>query len=252
MNVLIIEDETLAYKRLKIMLERVIPDINIVGVAKSIEDAAELINNNNIDIGFFDIQIEDGLSLTIFEKVEVNFPVIFTTAFSDYAIKAFKLNSIDYLLKPISENELKIAIGKYNDIWKKPKTNISSTLINEIKELLTEKFKERFTAKIGAKISIIETSDICFFYSFNKGTFAKTIQNKSYLLDYSLENITPLLNPKQFFRISRKHIINIKQIEHIYAYSNSRLRVLMKVSSDEELIVSREKVKQFKEWLEDN
>jgi len=252
MNILIVEDETLAHKKLQLLIEKLIPDYNIAGIAKSIDDAVTIIEINKIDLGFFDIQIEDGLSFDIFDRTKIDFPVIFTTAFNEYAIKAFKLNSIDYLLKPISENELKNALSKFNSIWNKSENTISSSVIDEMKQLLAGNYKERFTVRIGNKIEILKTSDICYFHSFEKGTYAKTFDNKDSLLDSALDNIYPLLNPKQFFRISRKYIVNIRHIKDIYAYSNSRLRVNTNVVCTDELVVSREKVRAFKEWLEDN
>jgi len=252
MKLLIVEDESLAASRLELLFKKNIPNYSIVGIAKSIEDAVFIIENNEIDLGFFDIQIEDGLSFSIFEKTKVKFPVIFTTAYNDYAIKAFKLNSVDYLLKPISEGELVAALEKFNSIWNKPDTLINSSVIEEMKQLLSGNYKERFTVKIGNKIEILNTSDICYFHSFEKGTYAKTINNKDSLLDNALENIYPLLNPKQFFKISRKYIVNIQHINNIYAYSNSRLRVNTQINTTDELIVSREKVRAFKEWIEDS
>lgn len=252
MNILIVEDESLASQKLQVLIEKLIPEVNIVGIAKSIDNAVSIVEANKIDLGFFDIQIEDGLSFDIFDRTNINFPVIFTTAFNEYAIKAFKLNSIDYLLKPISENEVKNALGKFNRIWNNHENIISTSVIDEMKQLLAGNYKERFTVKIGSKIEILHASDICYFYSFEKGTYAKTISNKDNLLDNALENIYPLLNPKQFFKISRKYIVNIRHIKNIYAYSNSRLRVNIHVKSTDELIVSREKVRAFKEWLEDS
>jgi len=252
MKILIVEDETLASKKLQLLIEKLIPNFNIVGIAKSIEDAVSIIETNEIDLGFLDIQIEDGLSFDIFDRTKISFPVIFTTAFNEYAIKAFKLNSIDYLLKPISENELKNALSKFDNIWNKDENTISSSVIEEMKQLLAGNYKERFTVKIGNKIEILNTSDICYFHSFEKGTYAKTIEDRDSLLENALDNIYPLLNPKQFFRISRKYIVNIMHIKDIYAYSNSRLRVNTHIKSTDELIVSREKVRLFKEWLEDN
>ncbi len=252
MKILIVEDETLASKKLQLLIEKLIPDFNIFGIAKSIDDAVSIIETNEIDLGFFDIQIEDGLSFDIFDRTKINFPVIFTTAFNEYAIKAFKLNSIDYLLKPISENELSNALSKFDSIWNKSENTISLSVIDEMKLLLAGNYKERFTVRIGNKIEIINVSDICYFHSFEKGTYARTIENRDNLLDSTLENIFPLLNPKHFFRISRKYIVNIMHIKDIYAYSNSRLRVNTNTKSTDELIVSREKVRAFKEWLEDN
>lgn len=252
MDILIVEDETLAQKKLQSLIEKLIPDFNIVGTAKSIDGAVDLIETNDIELGFFDIQIEDGLSFDIFDRAEIKFPVIFTTAFNEYAIKAFKLNSIDYLLKPISETELKNALDKFDKVWNRAESIVPASVMEEMKQLLAGSYKERFTVKVGSKIEIVNTSGISYFYSFEKGTYAKTTDNKDYLLDNALENIYPLLNPKHFFKISRKYIVNIQHIKDIYAYSNSRLRVNTQVKSNDELVVSREKVRAFKEWLGDN
>lgn len=249
MNILIVEDEKLASKKLEVLIDKLIPEYNIVGITKSIKNATEIIKNNKIDLGFFDIQIEDGLSFDIFDNIEIKFPIIFTTAYNDYAIKAFKLNSIDYLLKPISEDELKNALNKFNEHWNKNETKLSPSVIEEIKELMQGNNKDRFTIKTGNKIKIINTKDICYFFSQDKGTYAKTIDNKDNLLDYTLENIYPLLNKNEFFKISRKYIININHIKDIYSYSNSRLKVNSVNNDTHELIVSREKVQSFKAWL---
>ena len=250
MKILIVEDEPLAASRLEFLFKELELDYEIVGIAKSIAESIQIISEKEIDLGFFDIQIEDGLSLSIFERIEVNFPVIFTTAYNDYAIKAFKFNSIDYLLKPISETELNNALVKFEDVWKKPEELILPSVVDEMKQLISGSFKERFTIRIGNKIEILKTHDVCYFYSYNKGTYAKTNGNRDLLLDSNLELIFPLLNPKQFFKISRKHIVNVQFIKDIYAYSNSRLRVNMDKQGNEELVVSREKVRAFKDWLE--
>ena len=252
MKVLIVEDESLAVSRLQWLLDKIQAGFELVGVAHSIREALVLIEQNKIDLGFFDIQIEDGLSLSIFEQTRVTFPVIFTTAYNDYAVKAFKLNSVDYLLKPISEVELSHALEKFRAVWNRPEANISTSIIDEMRQLLQGNFKERFTVQIGSKIEIIRTENISYFYSLNKGTYAKTFENKDYLLDGSLENIFPLLNPKQFFKISRRHIVNLNAIQDIQSYSATRLKVNMRIKTPDELIVSREKVGAFKKWLENN
>ncbi len=250
MKILIVEDESLAASRLEMLFRNIISNYEIIGIAKSTEEATAIIENKHVDLGFFDIQIEDGLSFDIFEKTEVKFPVIFTTAYNDYAIRAFKLNSIDYLLKPISEDELRNAVSKFENIWNKPESIITSSVLDEMKQLLAGKYKERFTVRIGNKLEILRADEISFFYSYNKGTYARTNIDRDFLLDNPLDLIMPLLDPKQFFRISRKHIVNVKYIKDIYAYSNSRLIVNMKNKSNEDMIVSREKVRVFKDWLE--
>jgi len=250
MKLLIVEDESLAASRLEMLINNILSGYEIVGIAKSIEEAVNIIEKNKIDLGFFDIQIEDGLSFDIFEKVNVNFPVIFTTAYNNYAIRAFKLNSIDYLLKPISEIELKNAITKFESIWKKQGNMINISVIDELKQLVAGKYKERFMVKIGNKIEILNTKDISYFYSFNKATYAYTCDDKDFLLSNPLDIIFPLLDPDIFFRISRKHIVNIKYIKSITSFSNSRLVVYSKTKNSEEMIVSREKVRAFKEWVD--
>ncbi|PIY32257.1 MAG: hypothetical protein COZ08_07405 [Bacteroidetes bacterium CG_4_10_14_3_um_filter_42_6] len=155
MKILIVEDESLAVSRLQWLLDKIQADYELVGVAHSIREALVLIEKNKIDLGFFDIQIEDGLSLSIFEQTNVGFPVIFTTAFNDYAVKAFKLNSIDYLLKPISEPELKHALNKFNTLWNNPNSLISNSLIDEMRQILMGKYKERFAVRTGTKTEII-------------------------------------------------------------------------------------------------
>jgi DNA-binding LytR/AlgR family response regulator len=179
----------------------------------------------------------------------VDFPVIFTTAYNDYAVKAFKLNSVDYLLKPISEEELTHALEKFITVWSKPENLMSASLIDEMRQLLLGNYKERFAVQIGSKMEIVRADQIAYFYSLNKGTYVKTMDNKDQLLEGALEYIFPLLNPKHFFKISRKHIVSERAIRDIQSYSATRLKVNMKVNTTEELIVSREKVSAFKKWL---
>ena len=249
MNILIVEDEIFAFKKLKAMLEEYLPEINFVAHTKSISESVELISNNKkIDLAFFDIQLNDGLSFDIFEKTEVYFPVIFTTAYNEFALKAFKHNSIDYLLKPVIKEELHSAIDKYKKHWE---TNISrKEVFSEVKEIVSTGYKSRFSIKVGEHIKLINASDICLFYSFNKTTYLKTNENRDYINDYSLENLIPILNPEIFFRINRKHILNINFIKDIVVYSNSRLKIKIAYDTEEELIVAREKVKAFKLWID--
>ncbi len=249
MNILIVEDEIFAFKKLKAMIEEYLPNINFVVHAKSIKESVELIeNNNNIDLAFFDIQINDGLSFDIFEETKVYFPVIFTTAYNEFALKAFKHNSIDYLLKPIEKPELHAAIDKYNKHWNKDFTDNKG--FSDVKDIISRGYKSRFSIKVGEHIKIINTDNISLFYSFNKGTYLKTNKGRDYLSDYSLENLIPILKPDMFFRINRKHIINIIAIKDILVYSNSRLKIKIDFDTEEELIVAREKVKAFKLWLD--
>jgi len=248
MNIIIVEDEQFAFEKLAIMLNNIDDNINIVGHAKSISEAIELIKNNkNIDLGLFDIQLADGLSFSIFDRIEVKFPIIFTTAYDNHAIRAFKHNSIDYLLKPIRMIELKAAYDKFEQLWKPSKKQ--NNILNKIYTQNNSSFKERFTVKVGEHIKMIKTQDVSCFYSFEKGSFLQTNDDRNYLIDYSLEELFQKLNPKKFFRVNRKYIINIEAIEDIISYSNSRLKIILKTKTDSEIIVSREKVKDFKEWI---
>ncbi len=254
MKIIIIEDEQLAVKRLLELIFKYDPEVEILGKFDTVEKSVKWFNSNPPpDLVFMDIQLADGLSFEIFEKTLITSPIIFTTAYDQYAIKAFKVNSIDYLLKPIDFDELSTAIEKFKKIYfeKKPE-NISSKNLtfDKVLQLLTKEYKSRFVIKVGEHIKSIQVEDISCFYSLEKASFLKTSENNNYVLDYSLEQIESLINPDEFFRVNRKYIINLKAISDIISYSNSRLKIELKVKNDEDIIVSREKVKSFKAWLE--
>ena len=249
MKIIIIEDEKPAARLLKRRVEKL--GYEIFEMLHSIEESvAWLKNNPNPDLIFLDIQLSDGLSFEIFNQVDVNSAIIFTTAYDEYVLKAFKLNSVDYLLKPVDEEELKFAIEKFE---KQHQSN-SSFDLNEIKKLFstnqTENYKERFSVKIGHSIKIIETDQIECIFSENKATFIHTKENKNYLIDFSLDKVEEQLNPKKFFRINRSTVIQIDSIKEISIYSNSRLKIILNTYIENDLIVSREKVTDFKKWLE--
>jgi len=222
----------------------------------SVQEAIEWFSKNeHPDLIFLDIQLSDGLSFELFEKVEINSAVIFTTAYDEYALRAFKLNSIDYLLKPIDEDELAISISKFKSHFLKSKEEVIASQMDfeKIKQMFQSSFnqnsKKRFTVKIGQHLKVISTDEIECFFSENKGTYIHTFDNRNYLIDSTLEVLEQELEAKDFFRISRKFIISIKSIKEILVYSNSRLRVILPTYKDEEVIVSREKVTNFKNWI---
>lgn len=250
MNVLIIEDEKPAARRLCRMLDDLGVEVN--QMLHSVEESISWFEKNeHPDLIFLDIQLSDGLSFEIFEHVNISSSIIFTTAYDEYALKAFKLNSIDYLLKPIDEDELKTAVDKY----KSQQTNQNDVQFNfdDIRKLLINpidrKFKKRFTIKVGQHLKIISIDDIECFFSENKATYIHTINNRNYLLDGALEQVQPELDPEKFFRVNRTYIVQINAIKDIVAYTNSRLKIILNSYSESEIIVSRERVKDFKNWI---
>ncbi|MBT8297230.1 MAG: LytTR family DNA-binding domain-containing protein [Maribacter sp.] len=251
MNVIIIEDEKPAARR----LNRLLADLN-VEVSTMLHSVEESLvwfqNNEHPDLIFLDIQLSDGLSFEIFDVVDVQSAIIFTTAFDEYALQAFKLNSIDYLLKPIDDEELENAVNKYRTL--KPSSQKLSLDFEDVKKLLVNPlerdYKKRFTTRVGQHLKIINTSEVECFYSENKGTYAATSEGRNYLLDTTLENLEAELEPKIFFRVSRKFYVNINHIQDIISYTNSRLKIKLNRYIEQEIIVSRERVRDFKLWLE--
>ncbi|MCZ4693740.1 DNA-binding response regulator [Ancylomarina euxinus] len=251
MNIVIVEDEKPAARRLERMLNDLGEKVNktLHSVATSVKWFEE---NNHPDLIFLDIQLSDGLSFEIFEKTKITCQVIFTTAYDEYALKAFKLNSIDYLLKPIDDEDLKKAMNKYHH-FNSQKNGANETFnLEQIKQLLStpqKTYKDRFTVKVGQHIRSIKTEDVECFYSENKASFIFTNTERNYPVDFSLEQLEELLDPSIFFRVSRKFFVNINSIKDILAYSNSRLKIKMTNYQQDEIIVSRERVKEFKTWL---
>ncbi|MCM4165721.1 MULTISPECIES: LytTR family DNA-binding domain-containing protein [unclassified Arenibacter] len=251
MNAIIIEDEKPAARRLGRLL------INLkVGVSAMLYSVEESIlwfrENKHPDLIFLDIQLSDGLSFEIFEAVDIQSSVIFTTAYDEYALQAFKLNSIDYLLKPIDDKELETAVKKYLNF--RPEKQEMSLDFEDIKKLLVNPlerdYKKRFTVRVGQHLKIINAEDIECFYSENKGTYVSTIDGRNYLLDHTLENLESELHPNTFFRVSRKFYVNINHIKDIVSYTNSRLEIKLNRFNEQGIVVSRERVKDFKLWLE--
>jgi two-component system response regulator LytT len=250
MNIIIIEDEKPAARLLQRKVEKLGLEVNTL--LHSVEDSIEWFQNNiHPDLIFLDIQLSDGLSFEIFEQIDIKSAVIFTTAFDEYALRAFKLNSIDYLLKPIDEDELSIANQKFENQLQK--SSVSSLDFEMIKKMIlgaeTKEYKNRYSVKIGQELKVISIDEVECFYSENKGTYLHTFENRNYLLDTTLEQIEEELNPKEFYRVSRKFIIPLKAIREIQVYSNSRLKVILPSYKDEDVIVSREKVSDFKSWI---
>ena len=250
MTTIIIEDEKPAARLLQRKLEKL--NIEVGVMLHSVEEAVDWFSTNeHPDLIFLDIQLSDGLSFEIFEKVEIKSAIIFTTAYDEFALRAFKLNSVDYLLKPIDEDDLELAVAKFKE--RLPKQEKIQLDFEEIKKMLSNPFekeyKKRFTVKIGQHLKVIAVEEIECFYSENKGTYIHTFDNRDYLIESTLEVLEQELDTKDFYRISRKFIVTMKAIKEIVVYSNSRLKVILPSYKDDEVIVSREKVAHFKDWL---
>ncbi|WP_430412618.1 LytR/AlgR family response regulator transcription factor [Kordia sp.] len=250
MKVIIIEDEKPSARRLNRMLEAA--DMAVEIMLHSVSESIEWFQNNeHPDLIFLDIQLSDGLSFEIFEEIEIKSAIIFTTAYDEYALQAFKLNSIDYLLKPIDEDELIAAVKQYKA--RTPQIQNVQLNFDDIKKLLVNPiertYKKRYTVKVGQHLKMIPIDEIECFYSENKGTYVYTTEGRNYLLETSLEHLEDELSPEIFYRVSRKFYININAIKDIVSYTNSRLQIKLSNFNEQEIIVSRERVKDFKNWL---
>ena len=251
MKVIIIEDEKPSARRLQRMLQTV--NLEAETMLHSVEESvAWFQNNEHPDLIFLDIQLSDGLSFEIFDVVDIKSAIIFTTAYDEYALQAFKLNSIDYLLKPIDDEELDKAVSKFKA--RVPEKQSVTLDFNDIKKLLINpierEYKKRFSVKIGQHLKLINIDEIECFYSENKGTYLYTNGGRNYLLDTTLEHLENELEPQTFFRINRKYFVNIHAIKDMVSYTNSRLQIKLNSYNEQEVIVARERVKDFKMWLE--
>lgn len=248
MRILIIEDENMAARRLIKLINDIIPDCEIFGNLDTVTSSVDWLNKNSQpDLIFLDIQLADGISFEIFEHVKVTSPIIFCTAFDQYAIKAFKLNSVDYLLKPIDPDELKNALNKFQSGRKVPEITLDQ--IRVLLQPVQKVYKNRFLVKIGERIQTIAIDETGIFYSEDKVTFLMTKQGKKFIIDYTLDEVENLLDPELFFRLNRKYISSVGTIKGVFTYSNSRLKIQLENCADNDILISREKMAAFKSWL---
>lgn len=249
MKAVIIEDEKLATQKLKLMLSKVRPSLEIVAEIGSIEEAVNFFQNeNNIELVFLDIHLSDGSSFNIFDKVEIKAPIIFTTAYDEYALKAFKVNSIDYLLKPIEEADLQKALDKLKNITEKDgKMNVEKFL-SAFRENRPA-YKQRFLVSFGSQIRSIKVEDAAYFYADNKMVFLVSHSGHKYVTDETLDQLEQSLDPMEFFRVNRTFITGINSIKQMHTYSRSRIKINLLPECEKECIVSTEKCGDFKEWL---
>lgn len=256
MNVLLIEDEQPAARRLKRLLTDHRPDWHVVDVIDSVEATVQWLRTFPLpDLLFMDIQLADGISLDVFRQIAVRPPVIFTTAYDQYTLQAFKVNSVDYLLKPIDDDELEAALQKFESLRPETPTGnagspVDSTLDKLLRYLTPPAYKERLLVKSGPQLLTVPVSSLAYLYSDEGLTFAVDTGGKRHLLDYTLDEAAAFLDPKPFFRISRKLIVHLPAIHRVHAYFNSRLKLDLLPTPPFEVLVSRERVGDFKAWLD--
>lgn len=249
MKVVLVEDEKLAAKKLQSLLHQLDPEMEVLCVLESVEDAVNwFIQHPKPDLVFMDIQLDDGISFEIFDAVKVESPVIFTTAYDEYAIRAFKVNSVDYLLKPIDSAALQIALEKFKNLF--AQTTDFETKIATVIGQISAKYKSRFFIKVGMRFKSVPVENICCFFVEERSTFLKTDEGKNYDLDYSLDQLQKITDPGMFFRINRNYIVNLNAIDDMVSYSTNRLKLKLKRGNEQDLIVSRDKVSEFKQWMD--
>lgn len=248
MKVLIIEDEARAARHLERLLSKVAPDIDVVASLESVRDSVEFLSTNQgIALIFSDIQLADGLSFEIYRQIKVSCPIIFTTAWDHYAIEAFNTNGIDYLLKPVEEERLLKAIEKVKQFSPMPALEKLFEMVAQKQE---KQYKSRFLVKIGDRIKSIPIEEIDAFYSYEKATYLHTKGKRSYCIDFALDHLEEIIDPEKFFRINRKYLVSLNACASITAWSNSRLRLQIDGVDDKDIVVARERVQAFREWLD--
>jgi two-component system, LytTR family, response regulator len=254
LRVLIVEDETPAAEKLERYLQRYSANIQVKAVCDSIESAVAWIKENqqNIDLIFMDIQLKDGMSFLIFKGVSIEKPIIFVTAYNEYALEAFKVNGIDYLLKPVTFTDLNASLQKFENLREQmAPTAAKQENIKLLAETSTVKnYKERFMVKVGDHIRSITLDQVLFFFADGRDVYLITTQLRKFIIDFTLESLEEVLHPKNFFRVNRSYIVHIVFIQDVVMYSNSRLKISTQPIWDKEIIVSREKVSEFKNWFD--
>lgn len=251
MNILIVENEKPAADKLRHLLRKIDVNISIVAVIETVEGTVNWLQNNpSPDLILIDIQLDDGLCFEIFETMRVDTPIIFTTAYDEYVLRAFKVNSIDYLLKPIEEDALRKALDKYKTLH----YNLSAEILKQLLSDTDKQYKNRFLIRIGSHYKSVQVNEICCFYILERSTFIRTFSGKEYPVDYSLDQLQKTVDPEKFFRINRNCLVYINAIGDIIGYSSSRLQLKLNEKippvNEDYLVVSRDKVSDFKKWMD--
>jgi two-component system, LytTR family, response regulator LytT len=253
MNVLILEDEILSAQRAKALLHEHDPTISVVETIDSVEDATDWLGKNpEPDLMLMDIHLSDGLSFDLFKKIQIKSPIIFTTAYDQYAIQAFKTNSIDYLLKPLDKEELGFALDKFQALSQERKSVLTTDIQRIVQSFQNsgKKFKNRFLVKFGDNIQFKNTEEIAYFFADDKITYLVSDEGRRFIVDYKLEQLEDLLDPNFFFRLNRKFIIRIDSVQKIKTLINSRLQIFLKPNFEQDIYVSKERMGDFKAWLD--
>ena len=258
LRALIVEDEPLAARRLVDMLARQFEPVQILGTAESVVQAVQLLEAGPVpDVLFLDIHLADGLSFEIFEQVPVRCPVIFTTAYDQYALQAFKVNSVDYLLKPIDEADLTTALAKLRARLPAAAPAFDPALLAQLVQQMQQTapagvpYKTQFVVRVGEHLKVVPVDQIAYFFSLEKATFLQTIEGRKFVVDHTMDQLETLLDPRRFFRLNRAYLAQQTAIHDIIHYTNSRLQTVLKpVAPDAQVLVSREKVQVFKSWLD--
>lgn len=248
-RILMLEDEEPAAKRLQKLIKETEPDAEIVAVLDSISKAKNWLQQNpSPDLMLVDIHLSDGISLELFKQTDVQCPLIFTTAYDEYALQAFKLNSIDYLLKPVKKEELHNAVEKFKRQKAKEQPPVD---VNKLLETMQQpqQFRDRFVIRYGEHIKTIETKDASYFYTESRANFLVTNEGKRFVIDFNLDQLERMLNPKQFFRINRQFIVSLQAIDEMTAWTKARVLIKLKPANKQETIVSTERSPEFKKWL---
>ena len=250
MRAVIVEDESIASRRLVSLIEELAPELKIVAELASVESGLKWFKNNSLpDLIFLDIQLNDGYGFDILDHIEEHPPIIFTTAYNEYAIRGFKYNGLDYLLKPIAKADLEKALNKFRKS-KKLQTAPSAEKLNDLKALFQKEYKHRFMVKVGNQFKAFDVADIAFFKSVDGLIYLKTFAGQNYPIEYSIDQLEDILDPVNFFRVNRKYMVAVKAVEEIHTYFNSRLLLKLKPKEEDQVIVSRERTSNFKKWLD--
>jgi two-component system response regulator LytT len=251
MNVLIVEDESIAADKLELLLKQIEPGINIGAKLESVSQTTQWLKTNQPDLIFLDIHLSDGLGFRIFDETEVKTPVVFTTAYDQYAIQAFKVNSIDYLLKPISKYNLIQSLEKFKEVSNCNKQHYPEKYGELVKSIESahKLYQKRFMVVVGDKIKTIPCEDVAYFFAEKKYVFLVHQNKERYLLDYTLDKLSEVLDPERFFRVNRQFIVSFDSIESMRKWFNRRIKLQLNPPFDEDVVVSVERIKDFKNWL---